>query len=115
MLVDHQIFEEMLEVDCAPNLVVYHALISALGRAGMWREALDIYHTRLVRMRACPLCCDCLLSMFCLSSQWPSMDRIHLVTGTWGCEFCKSAGTGCVPLPRCCSIRTHFNCRNTHA
>ena len=40
----------MLEVDCAPNLVVYHALIAALGRAGRWEEALQVRLCRFYRL-----------------------------------------------------------------
>ena len=36
-----------MQVDCKPNLVVYHALIAALGRAGRWEEALAMYEERL--------------------------------------------------------------------
>jgi pentatricopeptide repeat protein len=36
-----------LQVDCQPNLVVYHALMTALGRAGRWEEALALYEQRL--------------------------------------------------------------------
>jgi pentatricopeptide repeat protein len=38
---------DWLQVDCKPNLVVYHALITALGRAGRWEEALALYEQRL--------------------------------------------------------------------
>ena len=43
------VFEEMREVGCPPSLVVYHALLVGLGRAGRFEEAVDLFRNEMVR------------------------------------------------------------------
>eukprot|EP00976_Prorocentrum_cordatum_P000573 11623-Prorocentrum_minimum.AAC.1 len=43
-----QVFEEMQEVGVAPSIVVYHALLVGLGRAGRFEEAVELYRNEMV-------------------------------------------------------------------
>jgi len=42
------VFEEMQEVGCKPTVVVYHALLVGLGRAGRYEEAVHLYRDQMI-------------------------------------------------------------------
>jgi pentatricopeptide repeat protein len=52
-----QVFEQMQQQGCTPDVVTYTALISAYERGGQWQRALSAFQQMCMQVRGWYSCC----------------------------------------------------------